>query len=603
MKNSRRIVMILLVAITVWSPFGALSRVHAQNPSNLVLGLVTEPPTTYFQTPANWGGFNTITQIPYLYMYTYGAAGVALPGVAKVPVPVPGTNDTKYIVNLRSPDMKWSDGVSMDSNDLAFSYGVFLKTGLYANLSSFDIWGALRDRVSSVSIVNSTAVEVDMFNPYPLFTMLSWLYQMYPYHYYKQFTGDNVLQTTSIIGGPGSTAYIPANYTAGSRTMVLVANPFSPSWNGATPTISKITIQFFTDESSLVNALAAGTVDGAMITPSDVQALSSVSSLKVDKLPKIYQMQFFIQPEGYPYDSRPFRQALMYLLPKDQVNSVLYNGQSATGNPLLLPPAAVQTYWPANAPDYKYNPTEAVNLLKVAGLVQNAAGKWAMPNGTLVTVDFEAPNNDPDVVRAAQMITTSMENVGLQVNLKIVDITTATNHKYSSPGDYKVILYADEYFPSPFKWMRNPVNLPFKWYNATFKEIYGAALQDTNPDSALAKLKQALTILVNEAVTNSVVFEPAYAAYNIQTFTNWQPALTKAADYQVFYNQMLAENVMTSVTPVAATTQTSVPTTTSVGPSPGADYTTITAAVVIVIIVGAIAAYMLRRRSKPQSSQ
>ena len=576
--------------------------VRAQ-PANLVLGVVTAPPTTYFQTPGNWGGANTITQIPYLYSWTFGAGGVAVPGVSNPPVAIPGSNDTRWIVNLRSPTMEWSDGVLINSTDLAFSYGCFLANGPYANLSSFDIWGALRDRVSNITVVNSTAIEIDMSNPFPLFPILAWLYQIYPAHYYRQFTGNNTLQTTSIIGGPGDTAYIPANYTAASRTMTLVANPLSPSWNGATPTIPTITLQFFTDESSLVNALAAGTIDGSLITPSDVQALASSPQYKIDRLPSVYQMQFFIEPGSFPYSSRPFRQALMYLIPKDEINSILYNNQSSTGNVFLLPPAAVQTYWPGpNTPAYNYDPSAAISKLQEAGFTQNSAGNWVMSNGTQVAVNLEAPNSDPDVVRAAQLIAKSMEAVGLKVNLNIVDLTTATSDKYTT-GNYDVILYPDEYFPSPFKWMRNPVNMPYQWSNSTFKTIFKSSLQDTNPADALAKLKQALTILANEAVTNSVVFEPVYAAYNTVKFTGWQPALAEASNYQVFYNQMLSENLMTSVTPVpSATSMTSMMTssTSMMAPTPtGPSMTTYAAAGIVIIILIAVAAFAFsRKRSK-----
>jgi len=596
MSRITRTLLVVVIFLLILAPLEL--GVRAQS-TNLVLGVATGPPTTFFQTPGNWGGANTITQIPYLYAYTFGSGGVAIPGVANPPTAIPGTNDTQWILNLKSPNMKWSDNIPIDSTDLEFSYGVFLPMGKYANLSSFDVWGAIRDRVSSVSIVNSTAIQLKMYNPFPLFPILAWLYQVYPYHYYKQFSGDNVLQTSSIVGGPGDTAYIPSNFAAGSRSMTLVANSLSPSWNGATPTIQTITLQFFTDESSLINALAAGTVDGSLITPSDVQALSSNSELKVDRLPSIYQMQFFIEPGSFPYSSRPFRQALMYLIPKDQVNSILYNNQSSTGNVFLLPPAAVQTYWPGpETPAYNYDPNAAVSKLKEAGFTQNSAGNWVMKNGTQVAVNLEAPNNDPDVVRAAQLIAKSMESVGLKVNLNVVDLTTATSDKYTT-GNYDVILYGDEYFPSPFKWMRNPVNLPYQWHNSTFKTIFTSCLQDTNPSSALAKLKQALDILANEAVTNSVVFEPVYAAYNNVKFTGWEPALSQASSFQVFYNQVLSENLMVSVMPPAAATSTVMTTSsTSTSAPPSTDMTTYAiVGIVILIIIGAVA-YFARRSKK-----
>ena len=541
------------------------SPVLASTPATLTVGVVVTPPSTWIQTPTNWGGQNSITQIPYLFCYEFGSSGVAQSELCHVPVAVAGSNDTEWVINLMSANYKWSDGVSINSTDLAFSYGIFLPTGAYANRSAFDVWGNIRGVVSSISIMNSTAIQLNMFKPDPLFTTLTWLYQIYPAHYYEQFTGNNTLQTTSILGGPGDTAYLPQGYTAGSTVMTLVANPSSPSWNGAAPTIQTVVLQMFTSDSALVNALAAGTVDAALVSPTDASTLSSVSSLTVSSVASDIQMQYFINPIGYPYNNTAFRQALMYLLPKDQINSLLFNNTASLGNPLLLSPQSYSTYWPGSStPSYNYSTTSAVALLQQAGLTKNSAGNWAMKNGTVLTVQFVAPNNDPDIVRAAQQIQTSMQSIGLKVNLQVVDATTASNDKYNTPGNYYTILYPDGYFPSPFKWMRNPVNLPFEWSNSTFKADFAAAITNTNPAAALAELKIALNIEAESAITNSILYEPTYVAYNSQAFTNWQPALGNQASYDIFLNQVLGEQVLTSVTPISvgtSATSTSLTTT------------------------------------------
>jgi hypothetical protein len=157
-----------------------------------------------------------------------------------------------------------------------------------------------------------------------------------------------------------------------------------------------------------------------------------------------------------------------------------------------------------------------------------------------------------------------MQSIGLKVNLQVVDATTASNDKYNTPGNYYTILYPDGYFPSPFKWMRNPVNLPFEWSNSTFKADFAAAITNTNPAAALAELKIALNIEAESAITNSILYEPTYVAYNSQAFTNWQPALGNQASYDIFLNQVLGEQVLTSVTPISvgtSATSTSLTTT------------------------------------------
>ncbi|MDA4112592.1 MAG: ABC transporter substrate-binding protein [Thaumarchaeota archaeon] len=580
----------------------------AQTNSTLRIGIVGLPETTFMQSGTT--GFGTWTQFPYLYCYQFGFAGVVKQDVCDTPSAITGSNDQQWVVNLKSPNMKWSDGVPMNSTDLAYSFGIYLPHGPYANLSAFDIWGNLRGTVTSISVMNSTAIQINTAKPDPLFAMLTWLYPVYPYHYFKQFTGNNTLQTTPILGGPGDSAYVPQDYTANSPTLTAVANPYSPDWNGTTPKIHTVIYQIFTTDSALVNALASGQVDSGMITSSDAQTLSSVPSLTETGLPSNTQMEFFINPAVYPYNNTAFRQAMMYLVPKAQINQLLYNNQSTLGNPLLLSPLAYNTYWPSSStPMYNYNPTTAISRLQAAGLTKNSAGNWAMANGTVLTVQFVAPNSDPDVVRAAQQIASSMQNVGLKVNLQITDYNTVTNDKYNIPNTYNIVLFPDSYFPSPFKWMRNPVNLPTAWVNSTFKADFAAALSNPDPAQALTQLKSALNVLANSAVTNSVLYEPFEAAYNSQGFNGWQPALNNAGSFDVFYYPVLSQQVLTSLAPASvgsssSTTSTSSSSTTSSSASSTAINTSTAVAMVGVAVFIAVvyASSVLRRPGRTYAS-
>ena len=260
-----------------------------------------------------------------------------------------------------------------------------------------------------------------------------------------------------------------------------------------------------------------------------------------------------------------------------------------------------------------------MTLLKEAGLTLNSAGKWQLPNGTVPTVNVEAPNNDPNFVRADQMIVNSMESIGLQANSKIVDYTTDTNDIFST-GVYQMILSNQAYFPSPYKWMRNPVNLPLQWKNTstytTWHTIFQTALHDVNATSSLQELKQSEFILANFSIISTIVVLPQYVAYNTQAFSGYQPALTNALNYQTFYFPTMAENFFTAVTPTTSGITTAIssssPLTTSVSQSTTqvassssststTTSSTLIAGIVIVIIIIVVAVALLMRR-KPKAT-
>lgn len=583
---------------TLISPL-LLAQTTASN-TTLTLGTLAPPITTFFQTPANAKFIGSDpTQIPYLWAYNLAANGSIIPGIAYPPYEVPGSNATEWIINLVSSSMKWSDGVPINSSDLAFSYGLYLPTGPYANLSVVDKWGGIRGFVKSVAIINSTAVELTTFKPDPLFPQITFLYAIYPWHYYKQFTGYNVLQTKSIVSGPCDSSFCPVNYTPGSYVMNLVANPLSPSWHGHKPTIQNLVIKFFTSDSALINALATGAVDAAAITPSDVAALQSVSSLAISKVPGLTQMTLYLRTVGYPWSNVDFRRALLYLVNKTEINNVLYNGQGIIGNPTLLIPSATE-FWPGPAtPLYNYNVSAANSLLESAGLIRSSSGSWELPNGTALSITITVENSDPNFVRAAQLVASSWQADGIATTVSAVEVSQTTTDV--SQGAFQAIIYQPTLAPTPARIFSRPFNLGGFSYSSdypNFSALVRQALQSTSITQSISLLKQAELEYAQQAAGTTILFPPGYVAYNDVAFTNWQPALNQTSRYEVFYADsenglVFGENVLTSVTPVSTTPIPTTSTTTTTAYKLGA-LTIIIIAIVIIIV--ALVAYMLARR-------
>ena len=114
---------------------------------------------------------------------------------------------------------------SINSIALAFSLGIYLPFGPYANMPAIEVEGGFTNaHLSNVEIPNSTTIELtttrNLGLAYRIFSN-----NVYPWHYI-QCKGYDVLEKTAILGGPGDSAYPPDNYTAGSTIMNLVANPY-----------------------------------------------------------------------------------------------------------------------------------------------------------------------------------------------------------------------------------------------------------------------------------------------------------------------------------------------------------------------------------------
>jgi ABC-type transport system substrate-binding protein len=618
--NKRGLVLVVLVLLVSSSVAGisAVPRARAQPAATV--------PTigeTYGNFPPSWiltnggqysgspGGF------PYLVYQDVTLQGTLYPGVADSPYPVAGTNNTQWIMSTSSPNEKWSDGVALNASDLAFSLEIYMPTGPFANLDLVAPYGGgIPNNLKSVTIINSTSILVTLDHSTIGFAEAAPLYNVYPWHYLKQFTGNDTLATTPILSGPFDSPFIPVNYTGTGTTVAFKVNPDSPSWAqyGMTPTVNEIEIQDFTDTASLVNALVAGTIDVAQIPYADLSTVQSIHSLTAVQVPGVNVLQMEIRSIGGIYNSTSFRQALLDLVNQSEINQALYGGAGVLGNAAMIPPADT-TFVPSNLPQYSFNTAEAAQLFAQAGLTKNAQGQLAWANGTVIpTVNFQVQNDDPAWIRAGQLISAAWQAAGVPVSVQTITPTQINDEAFTS-FQYDVILYSNFFFPNPFRYIANSDNWGTgagqEWTNSTFEHDQVVAQSSTNITAADSWMNQAEAVLAQNAITDAVIYYPTYIAYNNQVLNNLTSALQKEPSVNLFAQAYSAPYVLTALSLASAGTSTTTTTTSSTTASSGLSSTTstasttsssssptleIAAAVVVVILVIIVAVFAVSRR-------
>jgi ABC-type transport system substrate-binding protein len=357
--------------------------------------------------------------------------------------------------------------------------------------------------------------------------------------------------------------------------MKLKANPYSPWWSGKTITIPVITVQLFADEAALVNALAAGSVDAALVNPNDVSALANVQDLHIANTIGLWGPYFHINAgKGYPLNNTYFRQGLMYLLPKDQINTILYNGQGQLGNAMMINPSSVKAFWPGpNTPIYNFSIPDAVTSFQRAGLTRNGQGQWVTPDGKTVSLELSTESNDPNFIRMAQFIQSAMQLAGLTITIKTVDVNTQVSDWVTQNFETMIMPWSES----------TPWLTPgFKVYypglvNDTIPSTYKAAFTDTNLTRGLETLKKLDLMAAQLAMNNVILLYPQIVAYSTKTFTGWTPAISETANGNLILSPVFASNVLTSIQPLTASTTTVTSTSTSVTTSTSVATSTSTA--------------------------
>jgi ABC-type transport system substrate-binding protein len=617
--NTRGLVVMILVLL-VSSSVAGISAVPKAGAASTTVPIIGE---TYGNFPPTWiltnggqfsgsgGGF------PYLVYQTVTLKGTLAPSVADAPYPVAGSNNTEWIMSTSSPNEKWSDGVPLNATDLAFSLQIYMPTGPYANLDLVaPFGGGIPGNLKSVTIINSTSILVTLDKPTIGFAEAAPLYNVYPWHYLKQFTGNDTLATTPILSGPFDSPFIPVNYTGTGSTVAFKLNPDSPSWAeyGRTPTVNEIELQDFTDTASVVNALVAGTIDLAQIPYSDLSTVRSIPSLTAVQIPAVNVLQMQIRSIGGVYNSTSFRQALLDLVNQSEINQVLYNGAGVAGNAAMIPPGDA-TFVPSNLPQYGFDASTAAQLFARAGLTKNAQGQLAWANGTVIpTIDFQVQNDDPAWIRAGQIISAAWQAAGVPVSVQTITPTQINDEAFTS-FQYDAILYTNFFFPNPFRYIANGDNWGTgagqEWTNSTFEHDQAIAQGSGNITTADSWMNQAETVLAQNAITDAVVYYPTYVAYNNRVLSNLTSALQQEPSVNLFaqpyssayvltaINVLSGDSSTSAVTSSSTTTaaSTSLSASSSTGSTGGsASLTYGLAAVVAVIVVVIVAVLAVRRR-------
>jgi ABC-type transport system substrate-binding protein len=582
----------LLVSVS-FVPLFDTGRASAQTSGGyLTLGYVGSPQATL---GAVFNGGELLgplsTQIPYPSYTIIGTDGVVHPSVATFAA-VPN-NNSEWVFNV-IPGLKWSDGVPVNASDLAYSLGIFLKTGPWAGLAQVAYQGGLSD-IDTITILNSSAVQFNLFKPSLEFPAAVFVYPVYPYHYFKQYdTGPNSIANTTIWGGPGFSSYVPvANYTGGS-TVELVPNYYNPSWNGtkAAPALSRIYMQYFTTTSALLNALAAGTVSTAEVGYADAQSIQTYSFLKQVSVPSSGLLALNLRTVSYPYNSTDFRRGLFDLINKTAINSLIWNNTATIENAAVMIPFS--TYWTQglNLNPYSYNTSLAAQEFEAAGLHLNAQGHWALPNGTAFSITLVGTSASASYVRATQLVDQWWTAAGIQVTLSIVPDSVMINDLYGTTGagNFEAVLSDNGFAPTPWRYLYNSANFPngdlglWPTTNSTFSNELTEGESAANLTAGAAYVKQALVTLANAAVIDGITTIPTFVVYNTQTYTYNPQTLVNNGLYNwaTLPNWDGVNGVLTTVVPVqagATTTSTSVADTTSTSSTTSTSPTTSTTSI------------------------
>jgi peptide/nickel transport system substrate-binding protein len=326
-------------------------------------------------------------------------------------------------------EVMWHDGRPLTADDVVFSY-------LYSSEQPGTTLGSVQGLLHSVEKTGENEVRIVLERPYaPFLRNVLAAVPIIPQHIWenvedaRQFTTDEALI--------GSGAYRLVTYDKAEGAYLYDAN--DDYWMGP-PYVKRIEMIRVGDDSLALSQgeIHAGGIEG--ITSAAMEDLLNVFTkderFGIITAPGEWNLVLYFNMErGAPFHDKAFRQAVAYALDLEMVvNQVLF-GDGLPGRPGQLPPSN-----PAMNPEaktYPYDPALARQMLEEAGYVdRNGDGIRETPDGEPLRIELLYANwYSP---RPAEMIKTWLQEVGIEINLKLVD--RATSDQYTSEGQYEMAL-------------------------------------------------------------------------------------------------------------------------------------------------------------------
>lgn len=334
-------------------------------------------------------------------------------------LPEVSADNTTYTFKLR-PNMTWSDGKPLTSEDVAYTYRLHYHAdyeGVKSNLRS-----ALKALIADIQTPDPTTVVIKLQHPQASF-LLNYAWRLVvPQHILGTLTPDQFNENAfgvdpSVSSGP----FKLGAYVAGSH-LELVRNDL---FYGGAPNLDKWVCKFASHDST-IGELKVGTTDVYRATAfARFEEIRGIDGVTLDTFESATGIAcyFNLDPAHAAsaiFSSKAVRQALMYATdrPGTVKAAIFDNG--------VVPESAAGIYpsfnW-ANDPNPKakwsFDPAKAASLLEGDGWIAGADGIRAK-NGAPLKFDLTTSQESAEWGSAAAILQQNWRDVGADVGIRKV---------------------------------------------------------------------------------------------------------------------------------------------------------------------------------------
>lgn len=415
------------------------------------------------------------------------------------------TEDNIHFTVHINEEAVWSDGTPVTAEDVEFTF-LRLASPIVANptmmLYAFEGVGddgfveEGADSVDGVEVVDEKTIQFTTKYPIALTTFEN-TYACYihtlPKHVIEQFDEAEIatedwFNHPDVVSGP----YMLTDYDVDHYISYKANENY---WKGA-PNIDVLNFRIV-DSSQVYAGLQSGEIDVThhtmtAIPQEDYESIEALDNVEVVYGSPITNQSVFIQTANLP-DVR-VRQALVYAIDRQQILEQLMKGHGEVVEGFL---SSASPFYDDSIEPLPYDPEKAKELLAEAG--------WDSSR----TLRFYVNSGDGTFVNAAQVMVAQWAQVGINVEVQTVDLSTLMNIAGSTDYDFFAVQYT--YAPvDPYPDVSWLLGGEGSWTGYGDDEV-NAALEGTQTASSVEEIRDLYSV-VDKKVQEDV---PMFSAYII----------------------------------------------------------------------------------------
>lgn len=410
------------------------------------------------------------------------------------------------VFNIRH-GVKWHDGQELTAQDVAFSFNYYQK---HPPVFTSEVLS--KKYLLSIEAVSDYQVKFVTAQPEASFLSEAGMMRIIPKHIWEKVDKPNEFRGEKATIGCGP--YILAEYSKEHKTYRYVA--FKDYWGPK----QRIDVIEFVPVSDTILALENGDIDIGRITPDVRKRFEGKTEFKISESPALAgTMITFNMNKNELFKNQEFRQALAYVINKEEIITKVLRGLAKPGSPGILP--IDHQYYNREITNYQYNPEKAKELLQKAGIDKN------------ITVELLV--GDGSEIRIGELLKEQLAVLG--VNLKVVAVDSKSKDAKVLDGNYEIALI------SMGSWGLDPDFLRVRYSSETDKSEGGSATallganqgyQNTALDKLLTEQRGEVNPEKRKLIINRIqqilatdvpeipLFNNYYLyAYNVQKYDGW----------------------------------------------------------------------------------